>query len=231
MVVVRRYGAPPGAPGVSVEERPASNILADLATVAFGSGNHETRTDVNADSGYVSQAVFRSFWAIRKLPLGFISGCSQQTPDAVEGFWQNGAGAGLLWLTRIDVDGKAKRAKKVLKNWLGADALEIEAANEGRWGGQASEIALTPVLVASARSFTIIAPGTLANEYVGAEVEFESAPGKDLPLLQILRLLVARAKPFSPVVHSGTYCKKASPDQAYWVAPPVTIAIRILPAL
>jgi len=179
MVVIRRYGAPPGAPGVSVEERPASNILADprYGSVWFGGimrrGPMGTPIPVTSRKQYLE-----IFGDPKSSNWGIYPDASQQTPDAVEGFWQNGSGAGLLWLTRIEVDGKAKRAKKVFKNSLGADALEIEAANEGRWGGQESEITATPVLVASARSFTVVAPGTLANEYVGAEVEFEAVPGK-----------------------------------------------------
>lgn len=179
MVVVRRYGAPPGAPGVSVEERPASNILADPRYGSVWFGGIMKRGPMGAPIPVTSRKQYLEVFGDPKSPnWALYSDASQQTPDAVEGFWQNGSGAGLLWLTRIDVDGKAKRAKKVLKNWLGADALEIEAANEGRWGGQESEIPATPVLVASARSFTIVAPGTLANEFVGAEVEFEAAPGK-----------------------------------------------------
>lgn len=179
MVVVRRYGAPPGAPGVSVEERPASNILADPRYGSVWFGGIMKRGPMSTPIPVTSRKQYLEVFGDPKAPTwALYPDASQQTPDAVEGFWQNGSGAGLLWLTRIDVDGKAKRAKKVLKNWLGADALEIEAANEGRWGGQEAEISATPVLVASARSFTIIAPGTLANEYVGAEVEFESAPGK-----------------------------------------------------
>lgn len=184
MVVVRRYGAPPGAPGVSVEERPASNILADPRYGSVWFGGITKRGPMGIPIPVTSRKQYLEVFGDPKSPTwALYPDASQQTPDAVEGFWQNGSGAGLLWLTRIDVDGKAKRAKKVLKNWLGADALEIEAANEGRWGGQESEIAATPVLVASARSFTIIAPGTLANEYVGAEVEFESAPGKKFTVI------------------------------------------------
>ena len=179
MVVVRRYGAPPGAPGVAVEERPASNILADPRYGSVWFSGIMKRGPMGVPIPVTSRKQYLEVFGDPKSPTwGLYADASQQMPDAVDGFWQNGSGAGLLWLTRIEVDGKAKRAKKVFKNWLGADALEIEAANEGRWGGQESEIPLTPVLVASARSFTIIAPGTLANEYAGAEVEFEAAPGK-----------------------------------------------------
>jgi hypothetical protein len=179
MVVVRRFGASPGAPGVAVEERPASNILADPRYGSAWLGGIMRRGPMGQAIPVTSRKQYLEVFGDPKSPVwGLYPDASHQMPDAVEGFWQNGSGAGLLWLTRIDVDGKAKRAKKVLKNWLGADVLEIEAANEGRWGGQEAEIAATPVLVASARSFTVIAPGTLANEYVGAEAEFEAAPGK-----------------------------------------------------
>jgi len=184
MVVVRRYGAPPGAPGVSVEERPASNILADPRYGSVWFGGIMRRGPMGTPIPLTSRKQYLEVFGDPKSPnWALYPDASQQTPDAVEGFWQNGSGAGLLWLTRIDVDGNAKRAKRIFKNWLGADALEIEAANEGRWGGRESEIAETPVLVASARSFTIIAPGTLANEYVGAEVEFEAAPGKRFTII------------------------------------------------
>ena len=179
MVVVRRYGAPPGAAGVAVEERPAANILADPRYGSVWFGGIFKRGPIGVPIPITSRKQYLEVFGDPKEPRwALYPDASHQTPDAVEGYWQNGFGSGLLWLTRIEVDGKAKRASKIFKNWLGADALEIEAANEGRWGGQEIEIAATPVLVASARSFTIIAPGTLANEYVGAEVEFEAAPGK-----------------------------------------------------
>ncbi|NJR25776.1 MAG: hypothetical protein HC786_28485 [Richelia sp. CSU_2_1] len=179
MVVLRRYGAPPGAPGVSVEERPAANTIADPRYGGGWFGGIAKRGPTSVAIPVTSRKQYLEIFGDPKSPTwALYADASHQLPDAIEGFWQNGSGAGLLWVTRLDLDGKGKKAKKVFKNWLGADALQIEAANEGRWGGQEAKIEATPVIVASARSFTIVAPGTLTNEYIGAEAEFEASPGK-----------------------------------------------------
>ncbi|NJR41074.1 MAG: hypothetical protein HC781_22330 [Leptolyngbyaceae cyanobacterium CSU_1_4] len=98
-------------------------------------------------------------------------------PDAVEGFYATGGGAGQLWLIRVELP-HARRSEIVLKNSLGADALKITAANEGRWGGRKNKLSDRPVIYATGTTFTLIAPGTWANEFIGAEVEFTNGSGK-----------------------------------------------------
>jgi hypothetical protein len=101
------------------------------------------------------------------------------TPDAIDGFFANGGGnGGRLWITRLDLDGKARKADVILKNRIGADALRLVAANEGRWGGQESSVKWTPVVFATTRTFTLVAPGIRSNEFVGADAEFSGSPGR-----------------------------------------------------
>jgi hypothetical protein len=99
-------------------------------------------------------------------------------PDACNGYFKVSSGKGILLITRIELDGSAKKSKLILKNRDGLDVLKIEAANEGRWGGKGIEIPASPIVFATPSTFTLHAPGTLSNEYADAEVEFESAPGK-----------------------------------------------------
>lgn len=98
-------------------------------------------------------------------------------PDFVDDYFANSAGAGVVFVGRLPFK-EARAAEVVLKNRLGAPALKIKAANEGRWGGAKNILPQTPVVVATARTFTLVAPNVKANEFAGAEAEFTGVSGR-----------------------------------------------------
>lgn len=177
-LTTRLFGPPIGAAGVDVLERSSGNALSDPrygAIALYGVLKRgpkgvciPVRSRRQYDEGYGDASDSR--WHL------YANG-AHLTPDAVDGFFATGGGAGTLWVTRIDL-GNERSAEVVLKNRFGSDALRIEAANEGRWGGQRNWVSDTPVVVATSRTFTLVAPGVLANEFMGAEAHFSGAPGK-----------------------------------------------------
>ena len=176
---IRRFGVPAGAPGIRVIENSGSNALSDpqYGTCFFlgvlKRGPMGVAIPVTNKRQY--DTIFgdpkNSRWHL--FPDG-----SQLTPDAVDGFYTTGGGAGTLWLTRLSLDGKARKASVVLKNRVGSDALRITAANEGRWGGYDNALPASPVIAATVVTFTLIAPGVLADEYKDAIAEISGAAGK-----------------------------------------------------
>ncbi|HEY9750114.1 MAG TPA: hypothetical protein V6C63_15620 [Allocoleopsis sp.] len=173
------FGPPLGAPGTDVIERSGGNALEDprYGSCAFWGvlkrGPMGVAIPINSRRQY--DEVFGdprdSRWHL------FANG-AHLLPDAIDGFFATGRGSGQLWITRLDLDRKARRAELTLKNRVGGDALRIMAANEGRWGGAANQIAQTPLVTATSRTFTLVTPNTQANEFVDAEAEFTGAPGK-----------------------------------------------------
>jgi hypothetical protein len=176
---VRVFGVPKGAPGVRVVERAGFNAMQDPrygTTMMFGVlqrgpmglpipfNNYAEYQDICGDPRDQTWHLFQDG--------------SQLLPDAIDGYYKTGGGAGQLWLVRLDLDGKARKSSVILKNSLGTDCLKIEAANEGRWGGQANEISYRPIIFATINTFTLSAPGTLSNEFVGGIAEFSNDTGK-----------------------------------------------------
>ena len=92
-------------------------------------------------------------------------------PDAINAFFAEAGDRGSLWVLRIPVPG-AKTASGTL---LGRDEvarLALSAANEGRWAGYAKTLTDTPVVFATANTFTLNTPDIAANELVDAIVSF-----------------------------------------------------------
>lgn len=176
---IRRFGAPPGAPGIEVIERSGGNALSDPRYGTAAVFMNAKRGPMNVPIPVNSRRQYDEVFGDPRDPRWHLypSG-AHLGPDFVDGFYTTGGGAGQLWVTRIDLDGKARKAKVVIKNRLGVDALEITAANEGRWGGRKAELPVSPVVVSTARTFTIVAPGVLSNEYAEAEAEFTANPGR-----------------------------------------------------
>lgn len=172
---IRQFGPPPGAPGVEIIERPGINTLADPTfgtTAMFGVLK---RGPMGIAVPISSKSEYDSIFGDPKDPVfhTYRTG-GHQLPDAIDGFFSSGGSAAQLWLTRLDLDGSAKSASLVLKSRLGEDVLRIDAANEGRWGGYRNQVAATPVVFATARTFTLVAPGVSANEFEGADVTFST---------------------------------------------------------
>jgi hypothetical protein len=92
------------------------------------------------------------------------------TPDAVEGFYAAGGDQATLFVTRLALDGKARKASVTIPGRNGLPVLKISAANEGQWGGTRTKIPATPVVAATVRTLTLVVPGLLANEYRGGDI-------------------------------------------------------------
>lgn len=99
-------------------------------------------------------------------------------PDMIRGFFSNSNGAGLVWLTRLDLGGQGKKATKTFNNRHGNPVLKVTAANEGRWAGAYQKLENNPVVFNSERTFTIVAPSVESNEFEGGIVTFEGSTTK-----------------------------------------------------
>ncbi len=175
----RLFGSPVGAPGVDVLERSSGNALSDPNFGAVAYYGVMKRGEPGVAIPIRSRREYDEIFGDPSDPTWHLDrNGAHLVPDAVDGFLGASGGSGTIWLTRLDLDGKARAASVVLKNRFGADALRISAANPGRWGGQAAEIGSTAVLFATSRTFTLVAPGTEANEFLEADASFSSAPGK-----------------------------------------------------
>lgn len=178
-VIIRRYGAQPGAPGVTVVERSGVAQISEPRYGACWFLGLLKRGPMGVAVPLTSYEQYSSIYGDpRDGTWHLFPNGAHLTPDAIDGFFKNAGGSGMLWVTRLDLDGSAKKASVHIKNRAGVEVLKIEAANEGRWGGRKNAVPLTPIIVASARTFTLYAPNTMANEYVDAEASFEQAPGK-----------------------------------------------------
>jgi len=175
----RLFGSPVGSPGVDVLERSSGNALSDPQYGAIAYYGVMKRGEPGVAIPIRSRREYDEIFGDPSDPTWHLDrNGAHLVPDAVDGFLGAAGGSGTIWLTRLDLDGKARASSVVLKNRFGVDALRISAANPGRWGGQAAEIGSTAVLFATSRTFTLVSPGTEANEFMGAEASFSSAPGK-----------------------------------------------------
>lgn len=91
-------------------------------------------------------------------------------PDAIDGFYAGGGDQATLFVTRLELDGNARKSELTINGRNGLPVLKISAANEGRWGGTRTKVAATPVTAATIRTLTLVAPGVLANEYRGGSI-------------------------------------------------------------
>lgn len=171
-----RFGPPPGAAGVVVYQDAATSPVVSSefgTTAAIGVLKRGPMGEVIPVSGS------RGYHSLYGDPLDknwHLFGNSEHlTPDWVDSYFDNGGGDALLLMTRLELDGTAKRAELTLKGRNGLEVLKIKAANEGRWGGMRSTIAATSVVAASVRTFTVVAPGVLTNEYADGIVKFSSS--------------------------------------------------------
>ena len=130
---IRRFGVPAGAPGIEVIEKSGANALADprygtsfmLGTLKRGPMGVAIPVTNKRQYDLLFGDSRDSTWHL------FNDG-SHLLPDAIDGYYTTGGGAGMLWITRLLLDGKATKSELVLKNRVGADALKVMAANEGR---------------------------------------------------------------------------------------------------
>ena len=179
-----RFGPPPGTAGVSVIESTGSNALPDPR---FGSavfvgclkrGPEDVLVPVNSRQAYDQMFGDPSDPRWHLYDRG-----DKLTPDAIDGFFGNGGSNAVLWLLRLGLDGTTKKAKTVIKNRMGSPVLEVVAANGGRWAGQYQKIAQRPVIYATQRTFTLVAPDVRPNEFAGAKVVFTNVSAKEYEVI------------------------------------------------
>lgn len=177
--VMNVIGPPAGAAGVRVIETIGTNALSDPRYGSIAIAMVAKRGPSGVFVPISSRSQYNNIYGDPGNPLWHLfQDGSQLGPDAIDGFYTMSAGAGQVWLCRLDLDGKGIRAEKIFKNRHGAGVLKIKAANEGCWGGQAASIPYSPVIFASNVTFTIYAPGVLANQFIGATANFTSGSGK-----------------------------------------------------
>ncbi len=184
VVETRRYGAKQNEPGVVLYEQPSANQVFDpLYGTMFGLGVLR-RGPMGVPVAVSNKRQYLEIFGDRQnLNWHLFPNSAHLLPDFVDDYFSNSSGAGKLFLIRLDLDGKARRSELILKSRMGAPVLKIKAANEGRWGGAKTSIPLAPIVVATARTFTILAPGALANEFVDAEVEFSNISGQRIRVI------------------------------------------------
>jgi hypothetical protein len=176
---VRVYGALQGQPGVSVIERSGTNVLSDPRYGSIMLMGILKRGPMGVMVPLSSLSEYHSFYGDpRDTTWHLYRDGSNLTPDAIDGFYAVGGGKGQLWAMRVELD-DAKRSSITLKNSLGADALKISAANEGRWGGRGRKIAAKPLIYATNRTFTIHQPGVKTNEFVDSVATFADGDGRE----------------------------------------------------
>jgi hypothetical protein len=180
---IRRFGPPQGAAGLSVIETIGSNIITGQqfgGTVFWGAlkrGEPSTYVPCRSYREYLSL-----FGDANNLNWHLYDN-GQLTPDAIESYFNQAGDTGLLWVCRLGLDNKGKKASVTLKSRLGNEVLKVTAANVGRWGGYYQTTGSKAVVVATPVTFTLVAPGTEANEYIGAKVAFSSGTSQEYDIV------------------------------------------------
>lgn len=172
---IRQFGPPPGAPGIEIIERPGINTLADPTYGTCALFGVLKRGPMGVAVSISSKKEYDEIYGDPQSPTYHLYRTGGHLlPDAIDGFFSSGGSAAQLWLTRLDLDGKAKRASLTLQSRRGENVLLLQAANEGRWGGYRNRVKDSPVVFATSRTFTLIAPGVFSNEFEGATATFST---------------------------------------------------------
>jgi hypothetical protein len=175
---IKIFGPPEGAPGVSVIEQKSVSVLDDPRYGAIALFGVLKRGPVGLPVAVSSKQQYLELFGDPKNPAWHLfDNGAHLCPDAVDGFFTASNGQGIMFMSRLEVE-HARPAELIVKNRQGADVLKVSAANAGRWGGYKNKIPLSTVVVATSRTFTIVAPEVKANEFIGAKVEFTSGSGK-----------------------------------------------------
>ena len=174
--IIRRYGAPPGAVGVSVTERPAVGQISDPRFGSVAMYGILKRGPAGKTVQLLNRNDYSSIYGDPRDPNWHLfQDGSHLCPDAVDGFYSTGGGAGQLWMTRVALP-NAREASRIFKDPAGRDVLKITAANEGRWGGQYATTGMKPLIVLTNRTFTLVKEGIHSNEFVNAVAKFGDNP-------------------------------------------------------
>lgn len=180
---IKIFGPPEGAPGVSVIEQQSVSMLDDPRYGAIALWGNLRRGPVGIPIAISSKKQYLELFGDPKNPAWHLyENGAHLCPDAIDGFFSTSAGKGILFLSRLEID-NARPAELVIRNRQGADVLKVSAANSGRWGGYKNEIPLSTVVVATSRTFTLVAPDVKANEFIGAKVRFTSGSGRSYEII------------------------------------------------
>lgn len=181
---IKIFGPPLGAAGVRVIERVGANRLNGPNFGAIALAGPLKRGPSGVPVPVATREQYdRIFGDPRDTRWHLFPDGSFLTPDVVDGFFTMSAGAGMIWMIRLDLEGEGKRAQASLKNRYGTEILRFTAANEGRWAGYGRKIEMTPLIVATSKTFTIHAPDVKANELIGAIAEFSSGSGRQYQIV------------------------------------------------
>lgn len=178
------YGPPKGAAGVRVREvvgsqqlrQPNIGVLALFSPLPRGPSDVPITVTSREQYDQIFGDPQDTRWHL------YADG-SQMGPDAIDGFFTMAGQSGTLIVTRLGLDGKGKKASISLKNRQGREVLKLSAGNEGRWGGYEAHIPWSTLVVSTARTFTIHAPGVERNEFIGAKIYFSSDTGKEYDIV------------------------------------------------
>jgi len=175
MPETRRYGARQGAAGVVIYERSSINEIGESVYGTCAYIGHMKRGPAGIPVLVESRSQYTDFFGDPQDPFWHMfADADHLLPDTIDDYFSTGGGSGSVFVCRLQL-ADARPAERVFKNRLGADALKITAANEGRWGGAENALPETPVVVATKRTFTVYAPGVLGDEFVGAKATFTNS--------------------------------------------------------
>lgn len=131
----RRYGPSQGA-GVVIVERESQKTITPGALGVVGYAGFLERGPTDKLIGCTSKLD-----ALRQTG-GLIS--EGYLPDALRHFWDNSAGAGLMFLRRIVKDGRKSNLRTYSRDApVRASSLDMDAENPGRWAGKRKLLSFT----------------------------------------------------------------------------------------
>lgn len=186
MALTRSFGAvETGLPGVKVTEL-VTNFLTNEpgygAIVILGDlkrGPMGTPIPCNSFSEYLD--IFGKP-GDKNWPL--FKDSASLAPDAIEGFFATSGDRSTVWVLRNELDGLGTKAEvTLLSRSTKVPVLKVSAANEGRWGGYYKKLDYSSLIVVTDRTFTLVAPGTKVNEYLGATATFSSGTAKEYTIV------------------------------------------------
>ncbi|MGB3203664.1 MAG: hypothetical protein WBB28_01610 [Crinalium sp.] len=180
MSQVKRFGPPAGAAGVVVYERvkETSVIETNYGTVYMQGVLPRGPMGVIVPIDLGRRQYDEIYNDPNERRWHLYSDSASLMPDAIDGFYSTGRGAGTLLVNRMDLGGNARKASKIFLGRDGLPALKISAANEGRWGGKTRSLKngrdkdWTMVLAVTQQTFTSKIADVEPNEFIGAEINF-----------------------------------------------------------
>ena len=174
--MARRFGPTRGA-GVVVEE---GSSTGQIEVAALG---------VTAYTGIMQKGpIGKAFKCKTKTEFSYKAGgyiSESQLPDCALDFYNEGKGAGELWLNRV-TDGSEKTASLTVLNRRSprSSTMKVKAGNAGRWAGKKSMLLdVYASITATTLTLTNVPAGLKEGEYAGAVVTLSAVSGKSYKVL------------------------------------------------